>query len=237
MSKKLMGLLAVLFLCIAPAVAQTSQETSPAEAEEATTPETETPPPPGTTTAGPEGSEITPDEAFVMEKKMGIGITFGQTLLTGDERNQKTGFNNAIGQSVFLTYRFRERLNVALKYWTSQHEGRNSTSGHLKRAHITTELDYYLQRGIFSPYLIGGAGIYFSEFRPDALQKQAGIGSSSVNTFGVLFGAGVDFEINKNFILGLSATQHHSFKSHNAERGVEEAVPFQAVGMSAKTYF
>ncbi len=215
-------LFSVFFLSlIVPAMAQTPQET----------------PPPGTTTAGPEGSEITPDEDFSQGENLGIGVTFGQTFLTGDDAGNKTGFNNAVGQGVFLTYRYRERLNVALKYWTSQHDGREKPTGDLNRSHVTIELETYLFRGLFSPYGIGGAGVYFSEFSPSSKQKRTGIKSSSVSTFGVLIGGGVDFEIQKNFVLGLSAIQHYSFKRRNSERKVDEAGPVRTVSLSAKTYF
>ncbi|MBF0276899.1 MAG: porin family protein [SAR324 cluster bacterium] len=232
------SLLTVFIISLqAAAIAQTSQNVTSSAAAESTKSELISPPQPGTSTAGPEGSEIASDENLFQEKKVGIGLSFGQILLTGDDAKSETGFNDAIGQGVFLIYRYRERLNIALKFLSSQHEGRRSSTGNLKRSQVTTQLEYFLDRGIFSPYGIVGAGIYFSDFNPSTEEKQAGISSSSVNTFGVLVGAGVDFEIDKNFTLGLSAIRHQSFKSQNSEREVNEAEPLHMIAMSAKTFF
>lgn len=199
--------------------------------------QTDTPDEPAQTTDGPEGSEISPSNTFSDEKKFGLGITFGQTLLTGDDSGGEKGFNDTLGFGLSASYRLRDRLNMALKYWTSSHDGVEKTSGDLRRSHVTGEVSYYFARGTFSPYGVAGAGVYSSEFRPSSQQKLANIDSSSIQTFGLLVGAGIDFEIAKRFIVGVGVTRHHSFKRKNEEREVNEAVPFHTVALTGTIYF
>lgn len=189
------------------------------------------------TTDGPEGSEISPTDRWEDDKKIGVGATMGQTLLGGDESRSKKGFNNALGYGVFFTYRFRERLNLALNYWSSSHDGIEKENGDLRRSHLTGELNYYFRRGIFSPYALLGAGIYSSDFRPSSMQRRNGVDSSTVQVFGVAAGLGIDFEIIPAFVLGVGWTHHHSFKREDSDRKVDEAIPFNNVNLKGTVYF
>ncbi len=222
--KKVVILCVFLGMCL-PAFGQTNgEETTPDPVE------------PGTRTDGPEGSEITPSDASDF-KRFGVGLILGQTLLSGDEADRDTGFNNTLSGGVVGHYRFKKHLTTSVKYWSSQHDSIKDGQGNLTRSNLTGELRYYSARGVFAPYGLVGAGLYFADFDPSSEQEAAGVDSSSVSTFGVLLGGGVDFEVAKSFVLGLDAVWNHSFARRNSDREVKEAEPFLTVGLNFNVYF
>lgn len=187
------------------------------------------------TTQGPEESEF----AYAEEEepqRFGIQLSVGQTLLTGEEASSEKGFNNALGGGLGMIFRYTQQLNLSLEYWASKHEGIQN-DGVLQKSHVAATLDYALQRGFFSPFGIIGAGLYFSSFSPGQMQKQAGLVSSTADTFGIVLGLGGRLDLANNFDVSLRAVRHHSFKYKNSKNQTEELLPFTIIGLMGTFYF
>ena len=187
------------------------------------------------TTQGPEESEFSYDH-YAEDQSFGLQVAVGQTLLSGEEASPRKGFNNAIGAGGGVSFRYTEQLHFLAEYWTSTHQG-IETSGVLKKNHVATTIHYALQQGFFSPVGIIGAGVYFSSFEPGAVQKAEGLVASNADTFGVVFGLGGKLDLANNFAVNLNAIRHHSFKFQNAKNQSEELLPFTIIGLMATFYF
>jgi len=128
---------------------------------------------------------FTPAQADDAVDKRWYVSPFGSFIQPGGDRNTEGGWGGGMGMGKILN----EHFNVELKGFYQGHDSTNN-NGRWDVTGGTADIQYFISRGIFSPYTVIGLGAINSSHN----------GNSGTGFIGEA-GAGVTYEMSDNFLL------------------------------------